>query len=99
MCRITPVDFNFAKGYLMPSALRPIFLANSFRVISDYVFLNDDGIPYSAGTLRQRLERWCKRAGIPVMPPYALRHVFGTRQGRNGTNQAIGFFGAVGSGA
>lgn len=56
---------------------------------SDYVFLNDDGIPYSAGTLRQRLERWCKRAGIPVMPPYALRHVFGTRQGRNGTNQAI----------
>jgi hypothetical protein len=23
------------------------------------------------------------------MPPYALRHVFGTRQGRNGTNQAI----------
>jgi len=56
---------------------------------SDYVFLNDDGKPYTADVLRRRLERWCKRAGVPVMPPYALRHVFGTRQGRNGTNQAI----------
>lgn len=56
---------------------------------SDFVFLNDDGKPYSAGTLRQRLERWCERAGVPVMPPYALRHMFGTRHGRNGTNQGV----------
>lgn len=56
---------------------------------SDFVFLNDDGKPYSANALRKRLQRWCRRAGVPVMPPYALRHVFGTRQGRNGTNQAI----------
>jgi integrase len=56
---------------------------------SGFVFVNDDGSPYSAGGLRQRLKRWCKRAGVPVMPPYALRHVFGTRQARNGTNQAI----------
>ena len=56
---------------------------------SDFVFLNDDGRPYSALGLRQRLQRWCRRAGVPVMPPYALRHVFGTRQAGNGTNQAI----------
>jgi site-specific recombinase XerD len=56
---------------------------------SDCVFLNDDGAPYSAVGFRQRLQRWCRRAKIPVMPPYALRHVFGTRQAGNGTNQAI----------
>ena len=56
---------------------------------SDFIFLNDDGAPYSAVALRQRLERWCRRAKVPIMPPYALRHVFGTRQASNGTNQAI----------
>lgn len=56
---------------------------------SEFVFLNEDGKPYTAVGLRQRLQRWCRRAGVPVMPPYALRHVFGTRQGNNGTNQAI----------
>jgi integrase len=56
---------------------------------SDTVFLNDDGNPYTAVGFRQRLQRWCKRAKVPTMPPYALRHVFGTRQASNGTNQAI----------
>ena len=43
---------------------------------SKYIFLNDDGKPYTAGTLRQRLLRWCKRAGVRDLPPYALRHTF-----------------------
>lgn len=62
-------------------------LANHPNV--DVVFLNDDGTPYSADALRRRLARWCKRAGVPKMPPYALRHVFGTLQASNGTNQTI----------
>ena len=59
------------------------------REKQDFVFLNDGGKPYLAGGFRLRLQRWCKRAGVPKMPPYALRHVFGTRQAGNGTNQAI----------
>jgi integrase len=51
--------------------------------------LNDDGRPYKAIGFRQRLQRWCRRAGVPVMPPYALRHWFATRQASNGTNQAV----------
>jgi integrase len=43
---------------------------------SKYIFLNDDGKPYTAGTLRQRLLRWCRRAGVQDLPPYALRHTF-----------------------
>ena len=45
-----------------------------------HIFLNDDGTPYEAGVYRRRLERWCKKAKIPVKPPYALRHTFASLQ-------------------
>ena len=56
---------------------------------SDFVFLNGNGTPYDRSALRIRLARVCKRANIPVRPPYAWRHFFGTMQGVNGTNLAI----------
>lgn len=55
----------------------------------DHVFLNDAGTPYDRGTFRVRLNRWCQKAGIRKLPPYALRHFFGTMQGYNGTNMGI----------
>jgi integrase len=41
---------------------------------SEYIFLNAKGKPYTRGVFRQRLIRWCKRAGIKPHPPYAMRH-------------------------
>jgi integrase len=54
-----------------------------------HVFLNDAGRPYTAGVLRQRLKRWCRRAGIKPRPPYALRHTFGSLEAEAGVNQAV----------
>ena len=56
---------------------------------SQHVFLNDDGQPYITRTLRQRIKRWCGKAGIKPRPTYALRHVFGVKQGILKTNQAV----------
>lgn len=56
---------------------------------SNYVFLNGRRTPYDRNSLRIRLERACRRAKIPVRPPYAWRHFFGTMQGANGTNLAV----------
>ena len=41
---------------------------------SRFVFLNGNGKPYQAASFRQRLKRWCQRAGVRPRPPYALRH-------------------------
>ncbi|MCP5488659.1 MAG: site-specific integrase [Verrucomicrobia bacterium] len=54
---------------------------------SSFVFLNADGNPYKAHTFRQRFMRWCKRAGIPPRPPYALRHTFGSMEAEANINQ------------
>lgn len=43
---------------------------------SKYVFLNGDGTPYTRTVFRNRLIRWCGRAGVPAITPYALRHTF-----------------------
>lgn len=59
------------------------------RPNSEYVFLNADGTLYTRNSLRIRLARACKRAKIPVRPPYAWRHFYGTMQGANETNQAV----------
>lgn len=59
------------------------------RPESACIFLNDDGHPYTTRTLRQRIKRWCKKAGIKARPTYALRHVFGVKQGLLKTNQAV----------
>lgn len=54
-----------------------------------HVFLNEAGKPYTASVLRQRLRRWCERAGIPPRPPYALRHTFGSLEAEANINQTV----------
>lgn len=54
-----------------------------------HVFLNEAGKPYTASVLRQRLKRWCKRAGIQPRPPYALRHTFGPQEAEADINQTV----------
>lgn len=58
---------------------------------STFVFLNHKyGEPYTSSAFRQRLARLCKAIGMKKSkPPYGLRHTFGTREGANGTNQAV----------
>ena len=53
---------------------------------SPCVFLNDDGTPYDRDVLRRKLERWCRRAKIPVRAPYALRHTFASVEAENGVD-------------
>lgn len=47
---------------------------------SDHIFLNDDGTPYDRTVFRNRLIRWCRRAGIKDITPYALRHTFASME-------------------
>jgi integrase len=47
---------------------------------SEYVFLNGKGEPYTRQALRNRLIRWCRRAGIRDITPYLLRHTFASMQ-------------------
>ena len=54
-----------------------------------HVFLNEAGKPYTASVFRQRLKRWCERAGIQPRPPYALRHTFGSLEAEADVNQAV----------
>lgn len=54
-----------------------------------HIFLNEAGKPYSASVFRQRLKRWCERAGIQPRPPYALRHTFGSLEAEADVNQAV----------
>lgn len=56
---------------------------------STHVFLNDHGKPYTAGGLRQRLQRACKTVGLDKRAPYALRHYFGTKRAASGDNQTL----------
>ena len=53
------------------------------------IFLNGHGKPYTRGVFRQRLRRWCKRAGIEQRPPYALRHTFGSIEAEANVNQTV----------
>ena len=54
-----------------------------------HVFLNEAGKPYTASVFRQRLKRWCERAGIQPRSPYSLRHTFGSAEAEAGVNQAV----------
>ncbi len=56
---------------------------------TNYLFVNGDGNPYKPYSFRQRLRRWCKRAGIRPRPPYALRHTFGSLEAEANINQAV----------
>jgi integrase len=53
-----------------------------------FIFVNGTDKPYTGPTFRQRFQRWCERAGIPVRPPYAMRHTFGSMQAEANINQA-----------
>jgi len=74
---------------LCPNAVEIVQRQMRLHPQSKNVFVNPDGQPYQRNVFRQRLNRWCARAGIPERPPYALRHFFGTTQASGGTNLAI----------
>jgi len=49
------------------------------KVRSDAVFLNSDGRPIGVRGLRGRIDRLCRRAGLPEgVSPHTLRHSFAT---------------------
>ena len=56
---------------------------------SEFVFLNGNDGLYTCDTLRQRMERASKRAGLDKKTPYSCRHSFGTALGANGVNLAV----------
>jgi len=46
---------------------------------SDAIFLNSDGAPIGVRGLRYRIDRLCRRAGLPEgVSPHTLRHSFAT---------------------
>jgi integrase len=53
------------------------------------LFVNANGTPYKSRSFRQRLIRWCERAGIKPRSPYALRHTFGSLEAEANVNQAV----------
>ncbi len=73
---------------LVPEAVKIARTQIAKHPKSEYVFLNGVGKPYTGGVLRQRFKRCCKRAGIKVRPPYAMRHTFGSMQAEANINQA-----------
>lgn len=56
---------------------------------SEFVFLNGNEGLYTCDTLRRRMERLSRRAGLEKMTPYSCRHSFGTALGANGVNLAV----------
>jgi integrase len=54
---------------------------------AEHVFLNQTGTPYEARVLRQRLMRWCRKAHIAPITPYAWRHTFASMESEAGVNQ------------
>ena len=56
---------------------------------SDFVFTNGKDGPYTCDTLRRRMERLSRRAGLEKKTPYCCRHSFGTALGANGVNLAV----------
>ncbi len=74
---------------LLPAALQILERQIARHPWRLHVFLNDAGKPYTACVFRQRLRRWCKRAGIKPRPPYALRHTFGSMEAEANVNQTV----------
>ena len=74
---------------LVPEALEIIERQVSQHAWRRHVFLNEAGRPYTASVFRQRLKRWCERAGIRPRSPYALRHTFGSAEAEADVNQAV----------
>lgn len=71
---------------LCPQAMEIVERQRMRQSQYDHVFVNDAGTPYDRHAFRIRLNRWCERLKIRKLPPYALRHFFGTMHGVNGTN-------------
>ncbi len=74
---------------LTPEAASIAIHQISLHPKADYVFLNARDEMYTRGVFRQRLRRWCKRAGIKPRPPYALRHTFGSMEAEANINQTV----------
>ena len=74
---------------LVPEALEIIDRQIGQHAWRRHVFLNEAGKPYTAAVFRQRLKRWCERAGIRPRPPYALRHTFGSLEAEADVNQTV----------
>ena len=56
---------------------------------TEFVFLNGNEGLYTCDTLRRRMERLSRRAGLEKKTPYCCRHSFGTALGANGVNLAV----------
>jgi len=56
---------------------------------TDHLFVNGNEMPYKPRSFRQRLMRWCGRAGIKPRSPYALRHTFGSLEAEANVNQTV----------
>jgi integrase len=52
---------------------------------SQFIFLNEDGTPYTRYTLRDRFRRLAKLCGVENVIPYGLRHTFASLQAVGGT--------------
>ena len=74
---------------LSPEALEIFERQSKKHPKSEYVFLNGKDGLYTCDTLRRRLEKTCKRAGLEKKTPYCCRHAFGTTLGANGINLAV----------
>ncbi len=56
---------------------------------SPYVFHDRDGKPYLQRIFSQKFKRKCKRAKIPNMPPYSLRHTTANMLAGLGVSEAV----------
>jgi len=61
---------------LSPTALEIVERQIQNHPNSENVFLNENGDPYTRYTYRNRMIRWCRRAKVNEITPYALRHTF-----------------------
>jgi len=69
---------------LTPEAERIVERQVKSHPTSQYIFLNEDGNPYTNWTLRNKFRRLCKSVGFPeLISTYDLRHEFASRNSDN----------------
>lgn len=74
------------RSVLLCHEAEAIFLRHvELHPSSEYVFLNEDGEPFSSKAFNDRFERICQRLEIPKIKPYDLRHTFASLQSDDGT--------------
>ena len=72
---------------IVPEAATILLRQINKHPLAPCIFLNADGKPYTATAYRNRFLRLCVRAGVTLLPPYALRHYYATAQVLGRTNQ------------